>query len=156
MVKSSWAWPGHYKPVSWPWLLKETTGSIVVSHSTTRRPICNTHPSLIPASSCTQAGEVCHSTDSHTCTGNMQTPHRKACNLLAVWQQYTMKVRQYWHNKQVHVPLSFFSQGCIEKYIDILDGKCRTKLLKSVYAGIHERPEDDPDLQDFFRFKCWT
>lgn len=49
-----------------------------------------------------------------------------------------------------------FSEGCIEKYIDILDGKCRTKLLKSVYAGIHERPEDDPDLQDFFRFKCWT
>lgn len=49
-----------------------------------------------------------------------------------------------------------FFEGCIEKYIDILDGKCRTKLLKSVYAGIHERPEDDPDLQDFFRFKCWT
>lgn len=48
-----------------------------------------------------------------------------------------------------------FFKGCIEKYIDILDGKCRTKLLKSVYAGIHERPEDDPDLQDFFRFKCW-
>ncbi|XP_047458118.1 uncharacterized protein LOC125018349 [Mugil cephalus] len=45
--------------------------------------------------------------------------------------------------------------SCIEKYIDILDGKSMTTLLKSVYARIHERQEDDPELQDFFRFKCW-
>lgn len=45
--------------------------------------------------------------------------------------------------------------GCIEKYIDILDGKAMSKLLKSVYARIHDRQEDDQDLQDFFKFKCW-
>lgn len=45
--------------------------------------------------------------------------------------------------------------GCIDKYIDILDGKSMTKLLKSVYARIHDRQEDDKDLQDFFKFKCW-
>ncbi|XP_078128958.1 uncharacterized protein LOC144532203 [Sander vitreus] len=46
--------------------------------------------------------------------------------------------------------------SCIDKYIDILDGKCMTKLLKSVYARIHDRQEDDQELQDFFKFKCWT
>ncbi|XP_071336106.1 uncharacterized protein [Trachinotus anak] len=45
--------------------------------------------------------------------------------------------------------------SCIEKYIDILDGKSMTKLLKSVYARIHDKHEDDEDLQDFFKFKCW-
>nr|XP_020457275.1 uncharacterized protein LOC109961061 isoform X2 [Monopterus albus] len=44
---------------------------------------------------------------------------------------------------------------CIKKYIDILDEKCMTKLLKNVYARIHDRLEDDQHLQDFFRFKCW-
>ncbi|XP_041865467.1 uncharacterized protein LOC121655109 [Melanotaenia boesemani] len=45
--------------------------------------------------------------------------------------------------------------SCIEKYIDILDGKSRTTLVKSVYANIHDKEVDDPDLNDFFRFKCW-
>ncbi|XP_074503231.1 uncharacterized protein LOC141774455 isoform X1 [Sebastes fasciatus] len=45
--------------------------------------------------------------------------------------------------------------SCIEKYIDILDAKSMTKLLMSVYAKIHDRQEDDQDLQDFFRFRCW-
>lgn len=45
--------------------------------------------------------------------------------------------------------------GCIEHYIHILDGKCKTKLLKTIYAGIHNRQEDDEDLQTFFKFKCW-
>ncbi|XP_055018951.1 uncharacterized protein LOC129411622 [Boleophthalmus pectinirostris] len=45
--------------------------------------------------------------------------------------------------------------SCIEKYIDILDGKSMNKLLRSVYAEMHDKPEDDPELQDFFRFKYW-
>ncbi|XP_062319617.1 uncharacterized protein LOC134022259 [Osmerus eperlanus] len=45
--------------------------------------------------------------------------------------------------------------GCIEKYIEILDGKFKTHLLKSIYAGIHNKSVDDKDLQDFFKFKCW-
>nr|XP_008292168.1 PREDICTED: uncharacterized protein LOC103366271 [Stegastes partitus] len=45
--------------------------------------------------------------------------------------------------------------SCIEKYIDILDAKSMTRLLKSIYARIHDRQEDDEELQDFFKFKCW-
>lgn len=46
-------------------------------------------------------------------------------------------------------------EGCIDSYIDILAEKSMTKLLKSVYARIHDLPEDDPDLQNFFRSRCW-
>ncbi|XP_062375921.1 uncharacterized protein LOC134064127 [Sardina pilchardus] len=45
--------------------------------------------------------------------------------------------------------------GCLDKYIDVLEGKFKTDLLKSMYAGIHDKSVDDKDLQDFFRFKCW-
>ncbi|XP_029927023.1 uncharacterized protein LOC115372983 isoform X2 [Myripristis murdjan] len=45
--------------------------------------------------------------------------------------------------------------SCIDSYIDILAEKSMTKLLKSVYARIHDLPEDDPDLQNFFRSRCW-
>ncbi|XP_069000352.1 uncharacterized protein [Embiotoca jacksoni] len=45
--------------------------------------------------------------------------------------------------------------SCIEKHMDILDAKSMNKLLMSVYAKIHDREEDDQDLQDFFKFKCW-
>ncbi|KAK5882745.1 hypothetical protein CesoFtcFv8_021298 [Champsocephalus esox] len=45
--------------------------------------------------------------------------------------------------------------SCLEKYIDILDDKCMTKLLMSVYAKINDRPEDDQEMLDFFKFKCW-
>ncbi|KAL7877350.1 hypothetical protein SRHO_G00039930 [Serrasalmus rhombeus] len=45
--------------------------------------------------------------------------------------------------------------SCLEKYIDILDGKFMTSLLKTVYAGIHDKSVDDEDLREFFRFKCW-
>ncbi|KAG7462877.1 hypothetical protein MATL_G00189370 [Megalops atlanticus] len=45
--------------------------------------------------------------------------------------------------------------GCLEKYIDVLDGKFKTNLLKTVYAGIHDKSVEDEDLQDFFKFKCW-
>ncbi|XP_043916076.1 uncharacterized protein LOC122792348 [Protopterus annectens] len=45
--------------------------------------------------------------------------------------------------------------GCLEKYMSILDGKFKTELLKTVYAGIHNKSINDPDLQNFFRFKCW-
>ncbi|KAG9275063.1 hypothetical protein AMEX_G9539 [Astyanax mexicanus] len=45
--------------------------------------------------------------------------------------------------------------SCLEKYIDVLDKKFKTKLLKHVYAGIHHKSLDDEDLQQFFKFKCW-
>ncbi|XP_034040608.1 uncharacterized protein LOC117523257 [Thalassophryne amazonica] len=45
--------------------------------------------------------------------------------------------------------------SCIEKYIDILEGKSMTQLLKSIYTTINDRPEDDQELQEFFKFKCW-
>ncbi|KAM4693126.1 uncharacterized protein O3C94_003849 [Discoglossus pictus] len=45
--------------------------------------------------------------------------------------------------------------GSLEKYISILEEKFKTGLLKTVYAGIHNKPVDDKELQNFFRFKCW-
>nr|XP_014349464.1 PREDICTED: uncharacterized protein LOC106705203 isoform X2 [Latimeria chalumnae] len=46
--------------------------------------------------------------------------------------------------------------GCLEKYINILEEKMKTNLLKIVYAGFHDKSVDDKDLQDFFCFKCWN
>ncbi|XP_058651185.1 uncharacterized protein LOC131551945 isoform X2 [Onychostoma macrolepis] len=45
--------------------------------------------------------------------------------------------------------------GCLDKYIEALEGKFMTSLLRRVYAGIHDKSVDDEELQDFFRFKCW-
>nr|XP_033794691.1 uncharacterized protein LOC117357752 [Geotrypetes seraphini] len=45
--------------------------------------------------------------------------------------------------------------GCLEKYMTILEEKFKTNILKTVYAGIHGKPMNDPELQNFFRFKCW-
>ncbi|XP_064602981.1 uncharacterized protein LOC135468574 [Liolophura sinensis] len=45
--------------------------------------------------------------------------------------------------------------GSLEKYVEILDGKFKTDLLKSVYAGVNHKDVDHPDLQAFFKFKCW-
>ncbi|XP_015252382.1 PREDICTED: uncharacterized protein LOC107098982, partial [Cyprinodon variegatus] len=46
--------------------------------------------------------------------------------------------------------------SCIEKYINILEEKSKTALIKSVYAKINDKQEDDPDLQNFFKFKGWV
>ncbi|XP_039248951.2 uncharacterized protein LOC120326691 [Styela clava] len=45
--------------------------------------------------------------------------------------------------------------GVLDKYMEVLNNKFKTKLLKSVYAGVHRKSIDDPDLEAFFRFKCW-
>lgn len=45
--------------------------------------------------------------------------------------------------------------GVLEKQVSILENKFKTDLLKKVYAGVHGKPIDDPDLQAFFKFKCW-
>ena len=45
--------------------------------------------------------------------------------------------------------------GVLEKQVSILENKFKTDLLKKVYAGVHGKPTDDPDLQAFFKFKCW-
>ncbi|XP_069787865.1 uncharacterized protein [Narcine bancroftii] len=43
----------------------------------------------------------------------------------------------------------------IDGYINILDQKMKNQLLMKVYAGIHEKPIQDPELQAFFTFKHW-
>ena len=43
----------------------------------------------------------------------------------------------------------------LEKYVNVLESKFKTNLLKTVYAGVHGKDVDDPDLQAFFKFKCW-
>ena len=45
--------------------------------------------------------------------------------------------------------------GVLEKQVAVLEGKFKSGLLKKVYAGVHGKPVDDPDLQAFFKFKCW-
>lgn len=45
----------------------------------------------------------------------------------------------------------------LEKYVDTLDKIFKySKLLMQVYAGVHGKSVDDPDLQQFFKFKCWV
>ena len=58
----------------------------------------------------------------------------------------------------VHVPtdcnlLGFV--GVLEKYIKKLDDKFKADLCKQVYAGVNGRSVDDPELQPFFKMKCW-
>ncbi|CAB4036016.1 uncharacterized protein LOC110043988, partial [Paramuricea clavata] len=44
----------------------------------------------------------------------------------------------------------------LEKYVDILDSKLQySKLLMQIYAQVNGKNVDDPDLQQFFKFKCW-
>lgn len=45
--------------------------------------------------------------------------------------------------------------GVLEKYMETLDAKFKTSLLKNIYAGVHRKDVDDPDLEAFFKFKCW-
>ncbi|KAK3595487.1 hypothetical protein CHS0354_021583 [Potamilus streckersoni] len=46
--------------------------------------------------------------------------------------------------------------SALEKYIKILEEKFKAELLKTVYAGVNGRSVDDPDMQAFFKFKCWV
>lgn len=45
--------------------------------------------------------------------------------------------------------------GALEKYVKILEEKFKNETLKQVYAGINGREVDDPEMQAFFKFKCW-
>ena len=46
--------------------------------------------------------------------------------------------------------------GVLDKNVSILEAKFKTGLLKKVYAGVHGKEIDNPELQAFFKFKCWT
>ena len=44
----------------------------------------------------------------------------------------------------------------LEKYVEILDSKLKySKLLMHIYAQVNGKSVDDPDLKQFFKFKCW-
>lgn len=44
----------------------------------------------------------------------------------------------------------------IEGYVQTLDDQFKyTKMLREVYAAINGKDVDHPDLQAFFKFKCW-
>lgn len=45
--------------------------------------------------------------------------------------------------------------GSLEKYVQKLDELFKTEILKNVYAGVNGKEADDPDMQAFFKFKCW-
>ena len=46
--------------------------------------------------------------------------------------------------------------GVLDRHVSTLEAKFKTAMLKQVYAGVHGKSVDDPDLQAFFKFKCWT
>ena len=46
--------------------------------------------------------------------------------------------------------------GALEKQFTTLETKFQTNLLKNITAGIHGKSVDDPALQAFFKFKCWS
>jgi len=46
--------------------------------------------------------------------------------------------------------------GVLDRYVKILEEKFKNKLLQRVYAGVNGKDVDDPDMQAFFKFKCWT
>lgn len=45
--------------------------------------------------------------------------------------------------------------GVLDKQVAILEGKFKSFILKTVYAGVHDKNVDDPELEAFFKFKCW-
>ncbi|XP_078086525.1 uncharacterized protein LOC144504686 isoform X2 [Mustelus asterias] len=45
--------------------------------------------------------------------------------------------------------------AAIDNYINALDRKMKTELLMKVYAGIHDKPIEDAELQAFFTFRHW-
>lgn len=46
--------------------------------------------------------------------------------------------------------------GVLERHQATLEAKFKTGILREVYAGVHGKPVEDPDLQAFFKFKYWT
>ncbi|CAL1545798.1 unnamed protein product [Lymnaea stagnalis] len=45
--------------------------------------------------------------------------------------------------------------GVLDRYTKILEQKNKNAVLRKVYAGINNKPVDDPDMQAFFKFKFW-
>ncbi|ESO87738.1 hypothetical protein LOTGIDRAFT_234972 [Lottia gigantea] len=45
--------------------------------------------------------------------------------------------------------------AALEKNVKILEEKFKSEILKNVYAGVNHKSVDDPDMQQFFKFKLW-
>ena len=43
----------------------------------------------------------------------------------------------------------------LDKYVKILEDKFKNDTLMKVYAGVNGRNVDDPEMQAFFKVKCW-
>ncbi|XP_061164365.1 uncharacterized protein LOC133173398 [Saccostrea echinata] len=48
-----------------------------------------------------------------------------------------------------------YGLAILEKYVKILEEKFKNKVLQEVYAGVNGKSVEDPDMQAFFKFKCW-
>jgi len=70
-----------------------------------------------------------------------------------------MKQEQYQDTRLIENMISLgkvLGFSSLEKYVAILEKDFKNnKLLREVYAGVNGKPVDDPDLQTFFKFKCW-
>ena len=43
----------------------------------------------------------------------------------------------------------------LEKATKVLEDAAKTGVLRRVYCAVHGKPENDPELSQFFNFKCW-
>lgn len=66
------------------------------------------------------------------------------------------KYTDLWLEKSMIALGRILGIGALEKQFTVLETKFQTKLLKTITAGIHGKPVDDPSLQAFFKFKCWS
>jgi hypothetical protein len=46
--------------------------------------------------------------------------------------------------------------GILDKYVKKLDEKNKVKACKEIYCGVHMKDINDPDLNQFFKFKGWN
>ncbi|XP_013067074.2 uncharacterized protein LOC106055386 isoform X1 [Biomphalaria glabrata] len=69
-----------------------------------------------------------------------------------------MKAEQY-DDKRLATNMIAYAKvlgvGVLEKYTKILEQRYKNDVLRTIYAGIHNKPVDDPDMQAFFKFKFW-
>lgn len=48
-----------------------------------------------------------------------------------------------------------YGLGMLDKATKLLEDNGKTKILRRVYCAVHGKNEDDPELVQFFNFKCW-
>ena len=51
--------------------------------------------------------------------------------------------------------ICFHGLGMLDKAVKIFEKANKTQVLRRVYCAVNGKPESDPELTQFFNFKCW-